>query len=48
MRNKIILMCMALILIITGFILIGLYSNWMVALGIFLFLWGNNIERGMQ
>jgi len=36
---------LALIFGIGGLILIGAYTHWLVALGVFLTIWGNNISN---
>lgn len=36
---------LSLILGITGLVLIGIYTHWLVVLGVFLVLWGNNISN---
>jgi len=36
---------LALILGIIGMVLIIVYGNWQVALGIFIFTWGNNVSN---
>ena len=30
---------------IAGFIIVGIWANWLVAIGIFLMLFGNNLEK---
>ena len=32
------------ILLISGFIIIGMNAGWWAAVGVFLFAWGNNIQ----
>ena len=33
---------------IAGFVIVGLNVGWLAALGIFIMLWGNNIERSLK
>lgn len=43
MKNKYNLLFQA-ILLISGFIIIGINAGWWAAIGVFLFVWGNNIQ----
>ena len=33
---------------IAGFVILGMTVGWLAALGVFIMLWGNNIERGVS
>lgn len=48
MKRHIALLIFALILLLSGLGLIWYYSNWGVALGVFLVIWGGNAERGSR
>lgn len=39
------LMNVAIIAGLAGIIIVGIWSSWMVALGVFLMLFGNNLEK---
>lgn len=44
MKNKILSAIIQLILGGVGFALVWIYSSWIVALGVFLIIWGNNMQ----
>ena len=33
---------------ITGFVLLGVYGNWGIAIAVFLMLWGNNVQHSRR
>ena len=41
-NTKLIKGVISLVLGIGGFVLIGIFSSWLVALGVFLMMWSNN------
>ena len=48
MKPKTKLLLLSLILIVAGLILIGVYSHWLVAVGVFLVIWGNNVDQSVR
>jgi len=44
-KEKVAKQIFSVVLGISGLILIGVFGHWLIALGAFLMLWGNNIEQ---
>ena len=39
-----VLLAISLVLLTTGVVLIGLFASWPAAVGVFLVVWGNNLD----
>ena len=48
MKPKTKLLLLSLILIVAGLILIAVYSHWLAAAGVFLVIWGNNVDQSVR
>ena len=48
MKVKTKLRLLSLIQLILGVVLISVYGHWLVAVGVFLIIWGNNLEIGIS
>lgn len=44
MKLRTVMRIIGAVIAIVGFIVVGLAANWFAAFGLFLFVWGNNIE----
>jgi len=38
----------ASLLSIAGYLIIGFYAGWMPALGVFIAIWGNNLQQSVR
>ena len=48
MKPKTKLLLLSLILIVAGLILIAVCSHWLAAAGVFLVIWGNNVDQSVR
>ena len=48
LRKQIRRIFLTITLAITGFVLIVVYANWQIALGIFLLMWADNIDKSTR
>jgi hypothetical protein len=48
MNTKIVLPALAIVIGVTGLVMVTIDSGWMTATGALLMLWGNNIDLGAK